>query len=242
MPNSLISPKISERQSEPRYYLLAIALCALGISYPVLEWGNIGLLIWTSTFWLMLLTAVRATCHPRYLKKIMLILGVIVVALGIAGVSCYYYTGNTHAWVFPVINSITCAFLIFITGSVLYGILTAPKISTSHLVGAATAYILIGVNFGYGYIVLHSITGQNLLNKKFSTSAMENEGLASQVADYGYFSFSTLTTLGFGDLTPVSLFARVLASSEAITGQLFLTVLIARLVSLHVINSTQSNN
>jgi len=190
----------------------------------------------------MLLTAVRATCHPRFLKKILLILGVIIVILGIAGVTCYYYTGNTHDWVFPMINSVTCAFLIFITASVLYGILITPEISTSHLVGAASSYILIGVSYAYGYIVLHSISGQNILKKEFVSPVMGDSELASQVADYGYFSFSTLTTLGFGDLTPLSLAARVLASSEAITGQLFLTVLIARLVSLHVINSTQQNN
>ena len=242
MQKFLANLKLNNRSSQPRYYLLATAICALGITYPILGLGNIGLLIWTSIFWLVLLTAVRATCYPKLVKRTLMILGIIIVAIGIAGVFCYYYTGNTHVWVFPMVNSITCAFLIFLTGSVLYGILISPKISTSHLVGASTSYILIGVTYAYGYIVLHSITGQSLLKKEFITPEIKNSELASQVADYGYFSFSTLTTLGFGDLTPLTLASRVLASSEAITGQLFLTVLIARLVSLHVTNSKQSSN
>jgi voltage-gated potassium channel Kch len=48
-----------------------------------------------------------------------------------------------------------------------------------------------------------------------------------------YFSFITLTTVGYGDITPVSPIARMLAVMEAMTGTLFLGVLIARLVSLY---------
>jgi voltage-gated potassium channel Kch len=49
-----------------------------------------------------------------------------------------------------------------------------------------------------------------------------------------YFSYTTLTTLGYGDIVPVSQIARTLATLEAITGQLYLAVLVARLVGLHI--------
>ena len=49
-----------------------------------------------------------------------------------------------------------------------------------------------------------------------------------------YFSFVTLTTLGFGDITPVSPLAQTLTWLEAVAGQLYLAILLARLVSLHV--------
>jgi hypothetical protein len=52
-----------------------------------------------------------------------------------------------------------------------------------------------------------------------------------------YFSFVTLTTLGYGDVVPTSPVTRTLASLEAITGQLYLTVLVARLVGLHIAES-----
>ncbi len=52
-----------------------------------------------------------------------------------------------------------------------------------------------------------------------------------------YFSFVTLTTLGYGDIVPTSATARMLAAAEAVTGQLYLAVLVARLVGLHISQS-----
>jgi hypothetical protein len=55
------------------------------------------------------------------------------------------------------------------------------------------------------------------------------------LSDMLYFSFVTLTTLGYGDLFPRLHVARFLASAEAISGQLYLTILVARLVGLHIV-------
>jgi Na+/H+-dicarboxylate symporter len=49
-----------------------------------------------------------------------------------------------------------------------------------------------------------------------------------------YFSFVTLTTLGYGDITPVSTAARMLATIQAVIGQMYLTVLVARFVGMHI--------
>jgi len=57
-----------------------------------------------------------------------------------------------------------------------------------------------------------------------------------------YFSFTTLTTVGYGDITPVSSFAMMLTNLEGIAGQLFLTIFIARLVGLHVMQNHVSKN
>ena len=55
-----------------------------------------------------------------------------------------------------------------------------------------------------------------------------------------YFSFITLTTLGYGDVVPVQGFARSLSGAEAVTGQLYVAILIARLVGLHIAHSTRN--
>lgn len=57
---------------------------------------------------------------------------------------------------------------------------------------------------------------------------------------YLYFSLITVTTLGYGDVTPVSAFAQALASMEAMIGQIYITVLVARLVALHIAQSQTS--
>lgn len=56
---------------------------------------------------------------------------------------------------------------------------------------------------------------------------------APTLADFLYYSFVTLTTLGFGDITPVTARARSLAVLEAVTGVLFVALLIARLVGMY---------
>ncbi len=54
-----------------------------------------------------------------------------------------------------------------------------------------------------------------------------------------YFSFVTLTTLGYGDITPVSSGARSLAVVEALCGQLYLAVIVARLIGMHLTAATK---
>ena len=57
-----------------------------------------------------------------------------------------------------------------------------------------------------------------------------------------YYSFITLTTLGYGDVVPVSAAARMFAAIEAVMGQLYLAVLVARLVGLHISHATMERS
>jgi|SRR5208283_2745193 len=92
--------------------------------------------------------------------------------------------------------------------------------------GAIAVYLLFGAGWAHAYhvtAILHP--------GSFNAPA----GDMSSPLDWTYFSFVTLTTLGYGDVTPVRPIARVLATGEALTGQLYLAVLIARLVAMEVI-------
>jgi voltage-gated potassium channel Kch len=61
----------------------------------------------------------------------------------------------------------------------------------------------------------------------------------TSVSEWFYYSYVTLTTLGYGEITPISRVARALAIGEAVTGQLYLAVLIARLIGMEIISSQQ---
>jgi Ion channel len=98
----------------------------------------------------------------------------------------------------------------------------ATQIDAEHLYAALSAYLLAGVFFGLFYWVLEQIwAGTFTVPGDFSR--------ASAI----YFSFVTLATLGYGDIVPRTDVARGLAVVEGVGGQLFLAVLIARLVSLY---------
>ena len=62
---------------------------------------------------------------------------------------------------------------------------------------------------------------------------------ASQFSTISYFSYVTLTTLGYGDIGPLTPAARSLVTLEALLGQLFIAVLIARLVALHIMHESE---
>ena len=106
----------------------------------------------------------------------------------------------------------------------------ATKVDTEHLCAALSAYLLAGTCFGLLYWVLEHIkSGTFVFPGEFSqTSAI-------------YFSFVTLATLGYGDIAPRTDVARGLAIVEGVGGQLFLAVLVARLVSLYSKSGNQSS-
>ena len=85
-------------------------------------------------------------------------------------------------------------------------------------------YFLIGFLWSFLYIVV-------TISDPGSISFPDSELIPGEIF---YFSFVTLTTLGYGDITPESMMARNLTIIEATIGQIYLTVLVARLVGLHI--------
>jgi Ion channel len=99
-------------------------------------------------------------------------------------------------------------------------ILRHPEVQVSTILGAVCAYMLIGMVFGFVYALIGRI----------DPPFFADRGPTDQF-DYFYFSYSCLTTLGFGDFVSRGDFGRSLSVLEAVLGQIFLVTLIARLVS-----------
>jgi voltage-gated potassium channel Kch len=96
-------------------------------------------------------------------------------------------------------------------------------VNVHRIQGAVAAYLLLGLSWALAYELVALRVGQ----------AFSGAGLgAAERTSFIYFSFVTLTTVGYGDITPVHPVARSLAVAEALTGQLYPAILLARLVSL----------
>ena len=95
-------------------------------------------------------------------------------------------------------------------------------VGTEELCAAISAYVLMGIGWAAAYSVLQTLD-PTALNVSVGQATKHWNALL-------YFSFATLTTLGYGDLTPTSDFARSLTSVQAITGTIYLAILIAHLV------------
>jgi hypothetical protein len=111
----------------------------------------------------------------------------------------------------------------FTTGAIIRHLFRRDRVDTDTILSAISAYLMIGLTFAVTYMLVE-LTGPG--------SFVENTG--DQMVQWGdmfYFSFVTLTTLGYGDISPVAPHARSLAILEAAAGVLYMSTLIARLVS-----------
>ncbi|MGH9778573.1 MAG: potassium channel family protein [Candidatus Acidiferrales bacterium] len=106
--------------------------------------------------------------------------------------------------------------------------LRATRVDSEHVYSALSAYLLAGIFFGVAFWILEHTWPGSLVST--------GEALTGEFSLHNgmYFSFVTLATLGYGDIVPRSDVARSLAIIEAVAGQLYLAVLVARLVSIYV--------
>ena len=102
-------------------------------------------------------------------------------------------------------------------------VLARPTVTIQSIYGALSAYLIIGLMFAAGYAAI-----EHLGESDFFAS---NQPANTQT--FQYFSFTTLTTLGYGDFTAAENGGRSIAVIEAMTGQVFLATLVARLVTAY---------
>jgi len=108
-------------------------------------------------------------------------------------------------------------------------IFTSQHVTYRTIEGAVVVYLGIGLVFASIFM--------NMVKADPAAISNISPSINTRLGDIFYFSFSTLTTIGYGDAVPVHPMARSLANLESICGQLFLAVVIARLVGLHVVHA-----
>ncbi len=135
----------------------------------------------------------------------------------------------------------TIAFLAFLTLVLLFAVFRDQTVTVDTIVGAVCAYVLLGVTFGTAYALLVLISPSSL---SVSAALAQADGWGEPVTPLTplmqYYSFTTLATLGYGDVTPIGRTARTLSVMEGVSGQLYLAILIARLVGMHTARATGS--
>lgn len=100
-------------------------------------------------------------------------------------------------------------------------------ISPNRLVGAVCVYLLLGVIWAVAYTILEMVSPGSF----GGFTPLQSRGWDDE---WLYFSFVTMTTLGYGDLLPLSATARALAYMQAVFGQLYVAILVAGLVSAYI--------
>ena len=201
---------------------LLIALAVLFTCAPFVEEIKGGELIVSILFSLVLVAGVLAVADRKRVLVIALVLA--VPAVGGRWIN-HFRADLVPPAVFLVAGLVL---IIFVVGHLLRFILRAPSVTTEVLCASISAYLMLGLMWTMAYWLVDQLTPGGAFS--FNTNA----GPRSINGFNGfYFSFITLSTVGYGDITPVSRIARWLAAMEAMTGLLYVAVLIARLVSLY---------
>jgi Ion channel len=174
-----------------------------------------------SSFSLVLVLGVMATTKHKAARTGMVILA--AVALASHWLQFFVREHAVH------IISAAAAVLFF---GVLAGLITARvfregNINIFRIYGAIAVYLVLGILWGEIYILLYLMDPAAFY---FDPATQRGEPPISELV---YFSFTTLTTLGVGDIVPVSPVARSMATLEALVGQIYPAVLLARLVTLY---------
>lgn len=201
---------------------LLVALVILLICAPFLEELEGGHLILAVLFSLVLLAAVFAVADRKRTLTI-------AVVLAVPAITARWISQFRPDLVHPAVFLI-CALLLlgFVIAHLLLFILRAPVVTVEVLCASVAAYLMLGLMWTVAYWLVDQVTPGGAFS--FNT----DRGVHSMNGFTGfYFSFITLSTVGYGDITPVSQAARWLAAMEAMTGLLYVAVLIARLVSLY---------
>jgi len=200
-------------------------LVVLGLFFtcaPFVEEIKGGDLIVSGLFSLVLLAGVLAVAD----RKRTLVIALVLAIPGVSGRWINHFRPDLVRPAFFLITALV--FIAFVVVNLLRFILRAPSVNTEVLCASISAYLMLGLMWTLAYWLVDQLTPGGAFS--FNTNA----GTRSMNGFTGfYFSFITLSTVGYGDITPVSRIARWLAAMEAMTGLLYVAVLIARLVALY---------
>ncbi len=202
--------------------LLSFLVLGVLVALPLIASGVLSPLVADVAFSLILISGVGAFAGRR--AATLLTAGFALLAVAVKGLRL-----GTNDPTLRLLDSVISLLAVCVlTGLVLFQVFRKGPITLHRVQGAVAAYLLVGLAWGMAYEIAL------LKNPKALNLPATTDTVAFQTPQLIYFSFVTLTTVGYGDIIPIHPAVRSLAMTEALIGQLFPAVLIARLVSLEL--------
>ncbi len=209
-----------------RHLLLLILLVVIFIASPFVAPYYYGPAILNVVGAAMLLSATYAVSRRRsfFIVGLAVSLFSITMTVWLAAAPGYWLIIISHGSLMALIGFFAVAILSYVLGS--------GKVTWDKIYGAICAYLLLGYAWTFAYSLAVEIQPDSFTSQ---TSPLPHD-IVGRVMQLRYFSFVTLTTVGYGDIVPHSPAARTLALLEAILGQFYLVALVGRLVGLHIVH------
>ena len=204
-----------------RYTLLVLSLICLFVIHPITTKDDTSRIIFDCIIAAIVFSALWAFSRTKRVVLIGLCLGVPAVlgrfAHNLGGFESLFVAG----YICLILFNVLILYVIFVD------ILRERAATFDTIFGAMSGYFVVGLIFAAIY---------NLIEYGYPGSFNFGEGFGSNMDTFIYYSFVTITTLGFGDVTPQLPIARSLSTLEAVIGQMYLAIFVARLVGLHAVH------
>jgi hypothetical protein len=218
-----------EVYSQRRFSILLVILVGLLAGPPVLVGFGLSAAWFDGVMSLLMVAAIVSLCFERRQRLFALVLGIPTIVFSLGG---HALSGEIGGGVLFLGHLCEVLFFFGAAGVIVKSLFSSRLLSFDSILGAVCGYLYLGL----GWAVLNSMMesfqpGSFEVNRSLMASG-EPGRLSPQVLTY--YSFVTLTTVGYGDITPISPATRTFAWMEAVTGQFYLAVIVAALVSMFV--------
>lgn len=205
------------------YSLLLILLFLLFILRPY-DRGPTYLAIWKGCLTLVFFTSIFNCKHHRNIQ-------ILAIILGIPTFIMTWVNLFDRNEIMLVINAcLSVLFIGTIAASILYDVIMRARVTLETLRGVICAYFMIAFAFGYMYYLIEFIQPGTLF---FSNQTVSIHAFSHFFSETLYFSFVTLLTIGYGDITAIRDIGQSTAVIEGIIGQFYIAILVARIVSVY---------
>ncbi|MEM7737714.1 MAG: potassium channel family protein [Deinococcota bacterium] len=208
-----------------RVIFLLVVMLLLHLTYPLSLVSSIYNSIYFVIYMALLASGIHLTGTTR--TRLSIAIGLSVVTLG-AGIPWLLVSGT---WLMLTTFLGLVSFQLLIVVVLLEYIFYEQEVNRSVVYAALTIYILLGNIFSAIYNIIQVFDDEAFVSSIFDTPLVWQHVV--------YFSYATLTSLGYGDITPRSAWAQSIVSIEAMIGLLYIAIIIGRLVSVYSTRSAQ---
>ncbi|MDW5562783.1 MAG: ion channel [Methanomassiliicoccus sp.] len=204
--------------AQSKYLAIWVTFVLLMVLTPFTK-GPIGAIILSIIFSLILISGILTVSDDRRL----LVIGLIPLTIALITRWTSFLIGETELQaVSALFATITLAYITVLVFSSLF---KAHEVTTVVIWQAISVYLLIGLTWASLFLLVELLSPGSLLDSLDPSAPMAYPAIV-------YYSFVTLATLGYGDITPMTTTTRGLAVLEVLTGVLFMAILISRLVGV----------
>ncbi|MGY0615256.1 potassium channel family protein [Vibrio sp. FJH11] len=226
----VIGKKLKNINEENNFFYLTLALIVLligGAFVQIVDEGTIEHMLQAFTILTFIVCFASLRFDKTWSRFLYTLVGIWVIVIVIKTI---FHIQEMNV----VMLALTFAFFFGTFKSIARQILFTGHVNSNKVIGSVALFLLLGLMWAIAYLILIEFSPQ-------AFTGMEAISWGQNFSNAAYFSFVTLTTLGYGDISPLTPLAQVIVYLEAITGVFYMAIVVSSLVSSNIDHQVNKN-